>query len=156
MSTTSDGNTYFYVCFGDADLKFGVPTAMAQKIAELTRSSVKKAKISLASALENSEKAIVDAFRKQLHRNPKASKKIAPVIISCCLLSKAALENPDAQGFILEISHGTLPSWSTNAHESDLDGAPGSVLKTYGHYRAMAGRDDIDAFVASRRTEAME
>ena len=129
---------------------------MAEKIAESTRSSVKKAKVNIAVAIDNGEKAIFDAFRRELHRNPKASKKIAPFIISCCLLSKEALENPDARGFVLEISHSIFPSWSADATAPVADGASGREQpKTYVHYRAMAGRDEIDAFVASRRAEAL-
>jgi hypothetical protein len=154
MNTPPDGNTYFYVCFDDADLKFGVPTAMARKIAESTRKAVNK-KVSLATAIANGENAIADAFRKGLHRNPKASKNIAPIIISCCLLSNEALETPAANGFILEISCGLSPSWSTDANQPASDDTPGKALKTYVHYRAMADRDDIDAFVASRRAQAM-
>jgi hypothetical protein len=154
MSTTSDGTTYFYVCFGDADLKFGVPTAMAQNIVASTRKAINK-KVNLATAMENGEKAIADAFRKGLHRSPKASKNIAPFIISCCFLSKEALESPDAGGFILEISHSTFPSWSANANEVISDDAPGREKKTFVHYRAMAGREEIDAFVATRRAVAM-
>ena len=151
MSTTSDDNTYFGVCFDGEQLKFGVPTAMAQEIAESTRNAVKKAKGNLASAIEHGEKAIVDAFRRELHRNPKASKKIAPFIISCCLLSREALEYPDAHGFILEISHSMFPSWSPDANELVSADPPGRDMKRYVHYRAMAGRDEIDAVVVRRR-----
>ena len=148
MSTTSDGNTYFYACFEDANLKFGVPTAMAQKIVDSTKKSIKK-KVSLATAIENGEKAIAEAFRKGLHRNQNASKKnIAPLIISCCLLSKEAQDNPEAHGFILEISRSMVPSWSADGNEVVSDDAPGKDPKTYVHYRAMAGRNEIDAFVA--------
>jgi hypothetical protein len=150
MNTTSDSNTYFYVCFGDADLKFGVPTAMAQKVAESTRKTIKK-KVSLATAIANGEKAIAEAFRKGLHRNQKASKNLAPLIISCCLLSKEALENPTARGFILEISHSLIPSWSAEAGAVTSDAAPDDESKTCTHYRAMAGRDDIDAVMAQCR-----
>ena len=150
MSTTPDGNTYFYACFEDANLKFGVPTAMALKIVESTKKSIKK-KVTLATAIANGEKAIAEAFRRGLHRNQKASKKnIAPFIISCCLLSEEALDNPDAHGFILEISHSTVPSWSTDANDVVADDAPGKDPKTYAHYRALAGREEIDAFVAGR------
>ena len=154
MSTRSDGITYFYAYFEDAELKFGVPVAMAQKIVESTKKSINK-KISLATAIENGEKAIAEAFRKGLHRNEKASKNIAPFIISCCMLSKEALENPDARGFILEISHGLVPSWSAEAGEVASDNVPGREIKTYAHYRAMAGRDEIDALVAQCRAAAM-
>ena len=139
--------------FGDADLKFGVPTAMAHKVAESTRKAVNK-KVSLPTAIENGEKAIADAFRKGLHRNPKASKNIAPFIISCCLLSKEALEDPDASGFILEISHSMFPAWSADANDVVSGDAPGRETKTYVRYRAVAGRNEIDAFVATRRAEA--
>ena len=148
MSTTPDDLTYFRVCFEGEELKFGVPTAAAREIAEAARKAVKKTKVSLDSALANGEKAIIDAFRKKLHRNSKASKKIAPFIISCCLLSNEAQENPEARGFILEISRSALPSWSTQAHESVPEEAPGKEPKTYAHYRAAAGRAEIDAFEA--------
>jgi hypothetical protein len=154
MSTTSDDNTFFYVCFGDADLKFGVPTAMAQKVVESTRKGIKK-KVSLATAVANGEKAIAEAFRRGLHRNQKASKTIAPFIISCCLLSKEALEHPDARGFILEISHSMVPSWSAEAGEAASDTAPGEEAKTCAHYKALAGRDEIDAFMAQCRVAAV-
>jgi hypothetical protein len=154
MSTTSDSNTYFYAYFEDAELKFGVPTAMAQKIVESTKKSIGK-KVSLATAIGNGEKAIAEVFRKGLHRNEKASKNIAPFVISCCMLSKEALENPDARGFILEISRSLVPSWSAEAGEVASDDAPGGELKTYAHYRAMAGRDEIDALVAQCRAAAM-
>jgi hypothetical protein len=154
MNTTSDSNTYFCVCFGGEEMKFGVPTTMAQKIVESTMNSGRKAKVNLATVIENGEKAIIDAFRMKLHRNQNVSKRIAPFIISCCLLSKEALENPDACGFILEISHSRFPSWSADANELVPDDVPGKELKTYVHYGAMAGRDEIDAFVASRHAEA--
>jgi len=153
MSTTSDGITYFYSYFEDAELKFGVPTAMARKIVESTKKSIKK-KVSLATAIENGEKAIAEAFRKGLHRNEKASKNIAPIIISCCMLSKDALENPDARGFILEISHALVPSWSAEAGEVASDNASGGEVNTHAHYKAMAGRDEIDALVAQCRAAA--
>lgn len=153
MSTTSDGNIYFFVHVEGEQLKFGVPTAMAQNIAELTKKGITK-KVSLTTAIANGEKAIVDAFRMGLHRKPKASKKIAPVIISCCLLSKEALEKPNAGGFILEISHSTLPSWSTDANGPVPDDPSGSKPATYAHYRAVAGRDEIDAVMAPRHAEA--
>jgi hypothetical protein len=150
MSTTSDGNTYFYACLEDANLKFGVPTAVAQKVVDSTKKSINK-KISLARAIENGERAIAEAFRRGLHRNQKASKKnIAPFIISCCLLSKEALDSPDARGFILEISHSAVPSWSADVNEVAADDAPGKELKTHVHYKAVAGRDEIDAFVTHR------
>lgn len=154
MSTAADGNTYFYVCFGDADLKFGVPTGMAQKIVEATRKAVNK-KLSLATAIESGERAIADAFRKGQHLGPKASKNIAPFIISCCLLSKEAQENPDASGFILEISHSMFPSWSTDANELVSDDAAGKEVKIYVHYLAVAGRNEIDAVIASRGAVAI-
>jgi hypothetical protein len=151
MSTTPDGNTYFHAYFGDANLKFGVPTVAAQKIVDSTKKSIKK-KVSLVTAIENGERAIAEAFRKGLHRHQKASKKtMAPFIISCCLLSKEALENPDARGFILEISNSTVPSWSAEAGEGTSDDAAGNELKTYAHYRALAGRDGIDAFLEQCR-----
>jgi hypothetical protein len=149
MSTTSDGITYFYSYFADAELKFGVPFAVARKIVESTKKSINK-KVSLATAIENGEKAIAEAFRKGLHRNEKASKNIAPIIISCCMLSKEALENPDARGFVLEISHGPVPSWSADAGEVVSDNTPDGE-KTYAHYKAMAGRNEIDALVAQCR-----
>ena len=146
MSTTPDDLTYFRVCFDGEELKFGVPTAAARDIAEAARKAVKKTKVSLESALANGEKPIIDAFRKKLHRNTKASKKIAPFIISCCLLSNEAQENPEARGFILEISPSPLPSWSTEAPDPAPDDAPGKT--TYAHYKALAGRAEIDAFEA--------
>ncbi|CAH2602264.1 conserved protein of unknown function [Rhodovastum atsumiense] len=154
MSTTSDGNTYyfFYVCFGDENLKFGIPTALGQKIVESTQKGIKKHKASLAAAIENGEKAIAEAFRKNLHRNEKTSKNIAPLIISCCLLSREAQENPDARGFILEISHSAAASWAAGA-----DAAPPGEAgepKTHVHYKAVAGRDEIDAFLAEVRAGA--
>jgi hypothetical protein len=155
MSTTSNDITYFYAYFDDAELKFGVPIAVAKKIVESTKKSIKK-KVSLATAIENGEKAIAEAFRKGLHRNEKTSKNIAPIIISCCMLSKDALENPNARGFILEISHGLVPSWSAEAGEVASDNAPGEEMKTYAHYRAMAGRNEIDALVAQCRAAATE
>jgi hypothetical protein len=154
MSTTSDGIAYFYSYFEDAELKFGVPIAVAKKIVDSTKKSIKK-KVSLATAIENGEKAIAEAFRKGLHRNEKASKNIAPLIISCCMLSEEALENPGARGFILEISYGSVPSWSADAGEVAGDNAVGGEMKTYAHYRAMAGRNEIDALVAECRAAAM-
>ena len=125
MSATSDGMTYFHAYFGDANLKFGVPTAVAQGVVESTKKSIQK-KTSLATAIENGERAIAEAFRNGRHRNQKSSKKMmAPFIISCCLLSKEALENPDARGFILEISNSTLPSWVSEQGESASDDAFG-------------------------------
>jgi hypothetical protein len=89
-----------------------------------------------------------------VHKNEKASKNIAPIIISCCILSKEGQENPDARGFILEISHSMVPSWSAESGEVALDNAPGGERKTYAPYKAMAGRDEIDALVAQCRAAA--
>lgn len=154
MSTPSDDITYFRVCFAGDDLKFGVPTAMARNIVESTRKAINK-KVSLETAIANGENAIADAFRKGLHRNTKASKKLAPFIISCCLLANEALENPDAHGFILEFSHSMFPSWSTDATALVADGAAGQDLKMYAHYKAVAGKAEIDAVLASRPAQAV-
>jgi hypothetical protein len=154
MNATPDANTYFYVCFEGADLKFGVPTKMARDVADSTRAIIRKGKVTPANAMANGEKAIADAFRRDVHRNPKASKKIAPFIISCCLMSREAQENPDARAFILEISRSTVPSWATDPDGAGPEDGAGTEPRTYAHYKALAGREEIDAFLASRSAGA--
>ena len=149
MGTTPDGNTYFYVRVGDESLKFGVPTTMAQKIAESNRKSLNKSKISLSLVIENGEKAIAEAFQKGHHKKEKTSKNLAPLIMSCCLFSKEAIENPDARGFILEIRPGITTLDSSEANGILPDGAEPNMPKMFAQYKAVAGRDEIDAFVAT-------